>query len=316
MSCGFTFTVFTPTFNRARLLPTLFQSLCAQTCRDFEWLIVDDGSVDDTADVVSAFQAISNFPIIYIVQAHGGKHKAVNTGVQRARGRFFGIADSDDAYTPDALELCARHFAEIPETEKPHFVGMTGLCATPNGQVIGSKFPANVFDSDALELVACRVRGDKAGFLLADVMKQFPFPEGIGPFVTEGLIWNRIARRYRTRYFNRIVQIRDYQPDGLTAKSAELRMHSPIAARQYYEELISTGRRMPVDVLLRHYANYVRFSRHEGRTLREQFACAPHKSYFVASAALGCALYQRDRLMFSGSTSMAYKDSAWRFPQC
>jgi len=310
VSYAFTFTVFTPTFNRARLLPTLFESLCAQTYRDFEWLIVDDGSNDDTADVVTAFRATAEFPVTYILQAHGGKHKAVNTGVRRARGRFFGIADSDDAYTANALELCARHFAEIPEAEKHRFVGMTGLCATPDGTVIGTRFPADVFDSDALGLVARRVRGDKAGFLRTDVMEQFPFPEDVGPFVTEGLVWNRIARRYSTRYFNQIVQVRDYQRDGLTARSAELRMRSPIAARQYYQELMSNGQRMPLDVRLRHSVNYVRFSFHEGRTLREQYASAPRKGDFVTSAVLGYALYEVDRTRTSASPSVAFKASA------
>jgi glycosyltransferase involved in cell wall biosynthesis len=291
-----TYTVFTPTYNRARFLPVLFESLCTQTLRDFEWLIVDDGSDDDTASVVSEFESKADFSITYVVQAHGGKYKAVNLGVQLARGKFFGIADSDDYYCPAALERCTKYFAEIPDYRKDQFVGMTGLCATPAGQLIGARFPKDVFDSDALGLVASRVGGDKAGFLRTEIMRQFPFPEDLGSFVPEGLIWNRIARRYLTRYFNEIVMFRDYQPDGLSAKMPEIRISSPRAARQYYLEFACIERPVPIDIAVRYCSNYVRFSLHAGLPLHRQISCVPSKALYAASAPLGWALYVFDKL--------------------
>lgn len=290
-----TFTVFTPTYNRARLLPTLYKSLREQTRRDFEWVIVDDGSDDDTAAIVNELRHRANFPVTYAIQDHGGKHKAINFGLQLARGSFFGIADSDDYFTSSAIETCARHYSEIPDNEKEQFVGMTGLCATPEGELVGSKFPSDVFDSDALELTAHRIQGDKAGFLRTDIMRQFPFPENLGSFVTESLVWNRIAKRYSTRYFNEVIMIRDYQRDGLSAHSLKIRMDAPVAARQYYFEFISMGRRMPMDVMLRYYSNYVRFSFHAGVPFAQQFFSSPSKMTCAASAPVGWAAYVFDK---------------------
>jgi len=296
----FTYTVFTPTYNRARLLPVLYRSLCAQTFRDFEWVIVDDGSDDDTAAVVKGFEATANFPITYVVQEHGGKHKAINLGVRLARGKFFGIADSDDYYTADALELCTKRYAEIPNHKKDQFAGMTGLCATPAGELVGSKFPNDVFDSDPVDLVACRVDGDKAGFLRTDIMGQFPFPEDLGSgFVPESLVWNRIALQYSTRFFNEVVMISDYQPDGLSARSVQLRMRTPLAARQYYLEFVAIKRLIPIDITLRYYSNYVRYSLHGDVSFKKQFASVPSKSLYVASLPLGWALYLLDRYQVS-----------------
>ena len=292
------FTVFTPTYNRARLLPVLFHSLCQQTRNDFEWVIVDDGSADDTAAVVKKFECTANFPITFVIQEHGGKHKAVNLGVQLARGEFFGIADSDDYYTPEALERCSQHYAQIPNYRKDRFVGMTGLCATPAGELIGSSFPTKVFDSDALGLVASRVHGDKAGFLRTKILRQFPFPEDLGSFVPEGLIWNRIARQYSTRYFNEIVMIREYQPGGLSARITQLRMDAPRAARQYYLEFLHNQRRMPWDVALRYCSNYVRFSLHAGERLKDQLSCVTSKELYIVAAPLGWALYVLDKYNF------------------
>ncbi len=296
----FTYTVFTPTYNRARLLPVLYRSLCAQTVRNFEWVIVDDGSDDDTAAVVKEFEVTANFPITYVVQKHGGKHKAVNLGVRLARGKFFGIADSDDYYTAEALELCAKHYADIPNHKKDQFVGMTGLCVTPAGELIGSKFPAEVFDSDAVGLVARRVHGDKAGFLRTDIMRQFPFPEDLGSgWVPEALVWNRIALQYSTRYFNEMVMIRDYQPDGISAKSIELRMRTWLAARQYYLEFVAIKRVMPIDITARYYSNYVRYSLHGNISFKTQIASVPSKAFYVTSAPLGWALHLLDKYKVS-----------------
>lgn len=294
-SQGITFTIFTPTYNRARLLPVLFKSLCQQTHRDFEWVIVDDGSEDNTAAVINEFKLRADFPITYAVQEHGGKHKAINLGVRLARGEFFGIADSDDYFTPSALEVCARYYSGIPEDQKGRFVGMTGLCATPAGELIGSRFPSDVFDSDSVGLCARRIQGDKAGFLRTSIMRRFPFPEHLGSFVTESLVWNRIADQYSTRYFNEVIMVRDYQPNGLSAHSRKIRIGAPLAATRYYLEFVSMKRPMPIDVLLRYYSNYVRFSFHANISFAEQISAAPSKMLYALSAPLGWVAYRFDQ---------------------
>jgi glycosyltransferase involved in cell wall biosynthesis len=97
-------TIFTPTYNRAYSLRRLYDSLCKQTSNDFEWLVVDDGSTDDTENLINSFIADGKVDIRYFKQANGGKHRAINFGVREARGELFFIVDSDDQVTPDAVE--------------------------------------------------------------------------------------------------------------------------------------------------------------------------------------------------------------------
>jgi len=111
---NYTFTVFTPTFNRSASIHRVYESLQSQTFHDFEWLIVDDGSEDDTADLVGNWTKEADFPIEYMKQSHAGKHIAWNHALQKARGRFFIIADSDDGFVPNALERLLEVWKSIP----------------------------------------------------------------------------------------------------------------------------------------------------------------------------------------------------------
>lgn len=208
------FTVCTPTFNRAHTLERVFDSLVTQTLRDFEWLVVDDGSSDDTEALINRLASISDFQIRYSYQENQGKHIAVNNGVLLAQGEYFLIADSDDSFPANALGQMAEAFDTIPPNVRIEFTGVTGLCADENGVVVGDKFPTDIFDSTPMEVIYRHgVQGEKWGFHKTAVLKQFPFPnlEGL-KFVPEGLVWSAIGHRYKTRYINKIV--RNYQQDA------------------------------------------------------------------------------------------------------
>ena len=137
----YAFTVFTATYNRAHTLHRVYDSLKAQTFRDFEWLVVDDGSSDTTEDLVRQWRRQSDFAIRYIWQNNAGKHIAVNRGVQQARGELFLIVDSDNAFVSEALERLKFHWDSIPEGEKEEFSAVTCLCEDPDGNLVGSRFP-------------------------------------------------------------------------------------------------------------------------------------------------------------------------------
>ena len=93
-----TLTIFTPTYNRAKFLPRAFEALKRQTLKDFLWMIIDDGSTDNTEDVINEFKKKSKFPIRYIKQSNNGKHIAFNRAVEVAQGEFFATVDSDDDF--------------------------------------------------------------------------------------------------------------------------------------------------------------------------------------------------------------------------
>lgn len=293
----YTFTVFTPTYNRADLLPRAYDSLKSQTFRDFEWVIVDDGSTDGTDEVVQEWIKDSPFLTHYTWQSNRGKAVAVNRGVERAQGYFFTILDSDDWFVPRALERFLYHWKSISDEERPGFSGVVGLYAYPSGRIVGTEFPQDVLDSDTIEIrVRYRVKGDKVAVHRTEVMREFPFPEDLGKYVTPALVWNRRALRYASRYVNEIFAYTEYQPGGLSAESIAVRMGSPKAARIYYKEFISMGRPLPIDIALRHYANYVRYSLHTGVGWRKQIQDTPSALLWAASFPVGAGIYLRDKI--------------------
>ena len=106
-------TVFTPTYNRAETLPELFNSLMKQNCSNFEWLIVNDGSTDNTIKIINEFIKEATFPIRIINTSNGGKHRAINKGVKIAKGEWFAIVDSDDFLLPNAIERIIYHIETV-----------------------------------------------------------------------------------------------------------------------------------------------------------------------------------------------------------
>lgn len=232
-------TVFTPTYNRAHLLPRLYESLCRQTFTDFEWVIVDDGSVDNTKGLSLSLPKREGtfFPIRYFYQENGGKHRAINRGVKEAQGELFFIADSDDSLPPDALEQVARVYETVRGDES--FGGVCGLDGTFDGDIIGSGLPLEVMDANSIDLRnRYHVTGDMKEVFRTKVMKEFPFPEIPNErFVPEMLVWNRIATKYKLRYFNRIIYLAEYQQDGITSSIVRARMQSPVASMMTYAEM-------------------------------------------------------------------------------
>jgi glycosyltransferase involved in cell wall biosynthesis len=258
------FTVFTPSYNRARTLPRVYQSLQRQTFHNFEWLIVDDGSSDDTRSLVKAWQAESNFPIRYIYQENQGKPAAFNHGVREAHGELFLTLDSDDECVPEALERFNFHWDSIPANVKPHFSAVTVLCKDQNGKLVGDKFPKDVFDSDTIEVTfKYGVDGEKWGFQRTDVLKQFPFPSiPNAKFISESVVWFDLSRKYKTRYVNeglRIYHIQDGSGDHLSTLTPAVLSGRAYLHRFVLNELIDWVYRTPKSIL-RSAINFSRYS--------------------------------------------------------
>jgi glycosyltransferase involved in cell wall biosynthesis len=203
------FTIFTPTYNRAHTLQRVVESLGAQTFRDFEWLVIDDGSTDNTERVVADWMKCADFPVRYVRQDHSGKHFAHNRALGEARGRFFGPLDSDDALMPDALEKLARLWNTIPKSERHAFYAVEGLCCDQHGKIVGDRYPADQFDTNLREMkYVHHLRGEKWRVGLTDVMRRYPFPEiAPGQLVPEGIVWLEIAKSYKSRAVNEVVRI-------------------------------------------------------------------------------------------------------------
>ncbi|MEI2533009.1 glycosyltransferase family 2 protein, partial [Escherichia coli] len=162
-------TVFTPTYNRSYILDNLYQSLKNQTCYDFEWLIIDDGSTDDTEILIKKWISEETlFNIKYHKKQNGGKHRAINIGVELAKGKLFFIVDSDDKVLPDSVEKIIDWESKLPRKEK--FAGVAGNRAYSNDQVIGKTFTGDFIDATSLERERFNIMGDKAEAFYTDIL--------------------------------------------------------------------------------------------------------------------------------------------------
>lgn len=215
-------TVFTPTYNRAYILETLYHSLQRQSFRDFEWLIVDDGSTDNTEAVIKEWQKEDNdFPIRYYKKANGGKCKAINYGVDLAEGILFFNVDSDDYLTDDALKKVAKWEMELPKNGK--FCGVVGNLGLSESETPNTPWPGPYRDANLLEryeeYTDKPIDGERAWVFYTEIQKKYKYPEFEEEnFITPAVTWNRMAHDgYLVRIYDDIIWVYEYQPDGLTA---------------------------------------------------------------------------------------------------
>lgn len=302
------FTVFTPTHNRAETLSRVLESLRSQTFRDFEWLVIDDGSTDQTRELVDIWSRDLDieFPIRYLWQENAHKKVAHNRAVKEARGEMLVVFDSDDRCVPNALERFWRHWSAIPGQEKERFVGVSGLCMDDAGVIVGNRFPTNEYiDSDSLEVKYRHgISGEKWGAMRVDVLRAFPFREDIPGYVPEGTVWYAIARNYKVRFFNEALRVYSQDVPGLIPRKGETvdpKKSAPgalYAKKFYLGNNISYLRHAPREFILES-ARLIRFWLHCSSNSRRQIGYWPEsgmgKMLAVVGAPLGIGMFLVDR---------------------
>ncbi|MBD8990030.1 MAG: glycosyltransferase family 2 protein [Clostridiales bacterium] len=236
MEFSYPVTVFTPTYNRAYILGDLYHSLQRQTCMDFEWLIVDDGSADDTKALVASWQGEENpFPIRYVYQENGGKCRAINRGLKEADGRLFFTVDSDDYLTDDAIEKVIRWDGELPRDG--HFCGYVGNRGITPTQTPNRLFPGGYLDGTALDRYD-QVDGERAFVFYTEIHRKYLYPEFPGEkFLTEAVTWDLMAHDgYKMRFYNDIIWIWEYKDDGLTRAGYRVFLENPQGTGLFFRQ--------------------------------------------------------------------------------
>lgn len=230
-------TVFTPAYNRADTLVRLYESLKAQTCRDFEWLIVDDGSTDATRQVAAGFHA--DFPVHYYYKENGGKHTAYNLGLTLAQGELFYCVDSDDLLPPDGVAAILEAAASLPPRH-----GIVAYKQDTQGKRLSGEFPAGlgaVRFSDLSLRYGCG--GEFSLIFPTEVAKEFPFPVFEGErFVTESVVYDRIEQVCPLIPLPRVVMLCEYQADGYSQNANAVMARNPAGYCLYFMQRID---RMP-----------------------------------------------------------------------
>ncbi len=206
-----TLTIFTPAFNRAHLLPRLYESLCKQTCQDFDWLVVDDGSSDNTKALVASWIAENKIPITYIYQENQGMHGAHNTAYRNIKATLNTCIDSDDYMPLNGVALILSKWETIDQKK---YAGIIGLDALESGAILGSKFTTDYTTLEDFYLSGGT--GDKKLVYRTDVITKYPeYPIFEGErYVGLGTKYLFVDKDYEMATLNAVLVIVDYQPTG------------------------------------------------------------------------------------------------------
>ena len=247
-----TVTVLTPTYNRADLLKRCYASLKTQTCLDFEWLIIDDGSTDDTRNIIRPFLSETSFHVEYHGKQNGGKHTALNYSHEFIHGRYVIILDNDDTLTPDAIETIKRYWEKYEDNKKIWCLSF---------QRVQNDKPIQAFDEAETisNHIDFRILGNRP-FDCAEVMRteifgsySFPvFPNE--KFIGEDCMWTTLAYGYDTVYIDKGIYVCYYLPDGLTMSGRKFRLASPQGGM--FRSNIYLDNRFPLKLRLKHAVLY------------------------------------------------------------
>lgn len=230
-SVGPTLTVFTPTYNRAHTLPRLYESLVGQQDHDFEWLLIDDGSTDGTAEVVAAWvEENPPFRITYHLVPNGGKPRAITLACGLATGEYLFIVDSDDRLVDDAISVLKSWI--VDSLTDPDCAGVGGV----RGWTSGDRPPPFLRTGEGyvrasnLERTTVGIVGEMNEAYRVDVLRAYPFPVWPGEkFVPEQVVFNSMAiDGWYLHWYDEVICVGDYQADGLTVNADRLEARNPM----------------------------------------------------------------------------------------
>jgi glycosyltransferase involved in cell wall biosynthesis len=286
-------TVFTPTFNRGYILQNLYNSLLNQNYSNFEWLIVDDGSTDNTKELIETYLSEGKLNIVYLKQTNHGKHFAINNGVKNANGYLFFIVDSDDYLLNTSLYEISEYWEKLEH--KDTFCGLTGLRVYSNYNVIGGNVDYQTLNTSILDYrYKHGYKGDKAEIFKTSVLKEFPFPETPHEkFCPEALVWNRISHKYLMHFFNKPIYICEYLNDGLSAKVTKILSQSPLNSTLYYKELVDC--KIPLLFRIKAAINYWRYSFWSEKSFGYFFIGLKHYFFSLFCLPIGFLFYLNDK---------------------
>ena len=206
-------TVFTPAYNRAYTLHKCYESLLRQTCKDFIWLIIDDGSTDNTKELVEGWIKENKINIKYIYQENQGMHGAHNTAYENINTELNVCIDSDDYMTEYAVEKIVDYWNKH---KRDDLAGIAALDIYENGEVIGSEFPSNLYESNYWNIYhKYKITGDKKLIYRSDLTKNYPYPIFEGEkYVGLGYKYAKLDEEYKLLLLNEKVCVVEYMEDG------------------------------------------------------------------------------------------------------
>ena len=281
-------TIITPTYNRADCLKSCWASLCVQTVRDFQWLIIDDGSTDDTAEVVKAFQSRDEgFSIDFHQKPNGGKHTALNAAHPFIRGDYVVVLDSDDSLTPNAVETILNKWAlysDDPDVGRIIFLkGFT--VEEPICYVAHPGVPVDTLREPRIGTAG----RDCCDTFRTTLFTKYRFPEYEGErFIGEGAAFFPMELESKGVYFNEVLYLCSYREDGLTKAGRKMRIANPRGGM--YNSKTYMHPRLPLKTRIKKGVLYSCYARFAGVHFRQLLRENPYKALTLITFIPGSAL--------------------------
>ena len=226
-------TIITPTYNRGGFLARIYECLLKQTSNDFEWLVIDDGSTDNTREELEKLQSRTDrsFAMEFYLKPNGGKHTALNYAFPYIKGELSLILDSDDLLTEDAVETVLSVWQKYKNDDK--ICGLSFLRGKTADEALAS-FPEEEFRSNHIDFrINKNIEGDCCEVVRSDILKKYPFPVFEGErFVGENVLWVNIALEYDTVYVRKVLYLCEYLEGGLTKSGRKFRMNNPLGGME------------------------------------------------------------------------------------
>ena len=280
-------TILTPTFNRADKLTELYKSLLSQTNLEFNWLIVDDGSNDNTEEVIKEFNT-KEFKISYIYKNNGGKHTAHNIGIGHIDTELTMIVDSDDILTNDAIQSIYEEWLPVRDNG---LCGLSFLKADKKGEISGLVFPKDKFVGNFINVRINRNDlSEKAEIWVTSILKKYPFPVFEGEtYVGEGSIWCTIAKEYDMLFVNKTIYIYEYEVDGLTKSGRRLRVNNPLGGM--FAAKVSLSKEFNLKMKIKKIWLYICYGFFAKMNIKKMYKDCPMKIFFLLNIPFGFILY-------------------------
>ena len=222
-------TILTPTYNRGNIINNAYESLVNQTNKKFEWLVIDDGSIDNTKDIIHKFLEQKKIDVRYYKKENGGKHSALNYGIKKAKGNLILILDSDDYLSENAIELVYNYWNKYKNNKK--ICGMTFLRKINN-----PIYKDKLFDECVSNMIDFKYNegnlADMCEVMRKDILLEYPYPIFEGEkFLSEVIVTGEIAKKYDTAYIPIEIYYTNYLEDGLSLNWLKLVVNNPLGAR-------------------------------------------------------------------------------------
>lgn len=221
-------TVFTPTYNRANLLQRLYKKMQAQTDKNFIWLIVDDGSTDNTCEVVNSLLSNTAIEIQYLYKQNGGKQSAVNAALEACQTEWFAFCDSDDWYLDNTIEKMNLMCKNIESSNT-----VSGIVARRGDENLQCKFFPLIKEKEmVIDLPTLyekyKFHAETCAVFRTSSLREAKYPVIADRFIPESYMFDKYSQKYKVIFINEVWSISKYLPDGLTAQSNKLYHNNPL----------------------------------------------------------------------------------------